>query len=89
MSDLTAAEHANDRAAATLRRLPSPIVLLAFALGGFLGLYSGLLAPIGSGANYVVFAFWAVLLGFGFSRITSRWMVSRNWGRGRIQKKAK
>ena len=29
----------------------------------------------------VVFGFWAILLGFGFSRITSHWMTSRNWAR--------
>ncbi len=34
MSEISLAERATDRAAATLRRLPSPIVLLAFALGG-------------------------------------------------------
>lgn len=56
-------------------------VYLAFSVGGFLGLYSGLLAPVGSAANVVVFAFWAVLLGFGFSRFTSRWMMSHNVGR--------
>jgi hypothetical protein len=34
MSDLTATQSSADRATATLSRLPSPIVLLAFALGG-------------------------------------------------------
>jgi hypothetical protein len=63
-------------------------VYFAFSLGGFIGLYMGLIA--GSTANntvsLVVFTVWAILLGFGFSRITSRWMMSHNWGRRRLKK---
>jgi hypothetical protein len=67
-------------------------VYFAFAVGGFVGLYMGLIA--GAAANdgndlvwVVTFAFWAILLGFGLSRLTSRWMISRNWGPGRRRKK--
>jgi hypothetical protein len=56
-------------------------VYFAFSLGGFLGLYMGLIASATSETvQLVFFMVWAILLGFGFSRITSRWMISRNWG---------
>lgn len=57
-------------------------VYFAFAVGGFIGLYTALLAEATSNSNVwlVVFGFWAVLLGFGFSRITSRWLIGHNWG---------
>jgi hypothetical protein len=57
-------------------------VYFAFALGGFVGLYMGLIAGATDNSNVqlVVFMVWAILLGFGFSRLTSRWMISRNWG---------
>ncbi len=60
-------------------------VYFAFAVGGFAGLYMGLLAGATSNSTFtlVAFAFWAILLGFGFSRLTSAWMVSRGWSRAR------
>jgi len=58
-------------------------VFMAFALGGFIGLYMGII--VGASTNDLlvtgVFLFWALLLGFGLSRITSRWMLSRGWHR--------
>ena len=64
-------------------------VYFAFAVGGFLGLYMGLIA--GATANETVqlvfFVFWALLLGFGLSRLTSRWMMSRSWGQRRFAQK--
>ena len=58
-------------------------VYFAFAIGGFIGLYMGLIA--GATANGTVQAafcgFWAILLGFGFSRVTSAWLLSRGWAR--------
>lgn len=65
-------------------------VYFAFALGGFIGLYMGLVAGATSNNAFslVVFTFWALLLGFGFSRITTRWMMSRGWHRSqRVKKK--
>ncbi len=68
-------------------------VYFAFSVGGFLGLYMGLIAgATGNGTvQLVFFVTWALLLGFGFSRITSRWMMSRSWGQRRFaqQRKAK
>ena len=61
-------------------------VFMAFAVGGFLGLYMGLLAyATGGDSVYTMaaFVFWALLLGFGLSRFVSTWMVSRGWSRAR------
>jgi len=56
-------------------------VYFAFALGGFIGLYMGLIAAAANETvQLVFFMLWAILLGFGFSRVTSRFMISRNWG---------
>lgn len=65
-------------------------VYFAFSLGGFIGLYMGLIAGAtgNSTVSFVAFTIWAILLGFAFSRITSRWMMSRSWGR-RFQKRDK
>lgn len=64
-------------------------VYFAFSLGGFIGLYMGLVAGATSNntVSLIVFTVWAILLGFGFSRITSRWMMSHNWGRRRTRKR--
>ena len=58
-------------------------VYFAFAIGGFIGLYMGLIAgATDNGAlTAVVFGIWAVLLGFGLSRFTSMWLLSRGWTR--------
>ncbi len=64
-------------------------VYFAFSLGGFIGLYMGLVAGATSNSivSLVAFTVWAILLGFGFSRITSRWMISHNWGKRRMKKR--
>ena len=61
-------------------------VYFAFSVGGFLGLYMGLIAgaTANSTVQLVFFVVWALLLGFGFSRLTSRWMLSHSWGRRRF-----
>lgn len=58
-------------------------VYFAFAIGGFVGLYMGLIAgATNNGAlTAVVFGIWAILLGFGLSRFTSVWLLSRGWSR--------
>lgn len=58
-------------------------VYFAFAIGGFLGLYMGIIAgATNNGAvTAVFFGLWAVLLGFGLSRLTSTWLLSRGWRR--------
>jgi hypothetical protein len=64
-------------------------VYFAFALGGFLGLEMGIVvaAPDMPGpAQAVVLGFWAILLGFGISRITHKWMTSRGWNRRAARK---
>lgn len=60
-------------------------VYFAFALGGFVGLYMAIIAQAASDEGndigwLLAFGFWAILLGFGLSRITSRWLISHNWG---------
>jgi len=56
-------------------------VYFAFALGGFLGLYMGIISEWikNPAASTVVFGFWAILLGFGLSRFTTRFLINRNW----------
>ena len=56
-------------------------VYFMFSLGGFIGLYMGIIASGGGVVSIVAFTFWAILLGFGLSRFTSRWMISRGWHR--------
>ncbi len=54
-------------------------VFFAFSLGGFLGLYLGVVT--GTTGNrwftIVVFSAFAMLLGWGLSRILVRWLVHR------------
>lgn len=65
-------------------------VYMAFSVGGFFGLYMGLLAGATGGDSVftmVAFVFWALLLGFGLSRLVSRWMLSRGWSRARTPRR--
>ncbi len=58
-------------------------VYFAFSVGGFAGLYLGLLS-YWSGNDWfqlIVFVTFAMLLGWGLSRIMVRWTLSRKWGR--------
>lgn len=58
-------------------------VFFMFSLGGFLGLYMGVIAGAAeSGAFFTVFSIiWAVMLGAAFSRLSTHWIVSRRWAR--------
>ena len=50
------------------------------SLGGFLGLYMGLIAgAIGNSTITIVSVVFALLLGLAFSRVTSRFLMSRRW----------
>jgi hypothetical protein len=66
-------------------------VYFAFAIGGFVGMYTGVIAGAAESSTYFTFIaiFWAVLLGFGFSRFTTRWIVSRQWARRQARKRQK
>lgn len=67
-------------------------VYFAFAMGLFLGVYAGAIAGIvnENGNNVpmlVVFLVAAIMLGLGLSRLTTRWMMSRNWIKPRPRKR--
>jgi hypothetical protein len=62
-------------------------VFFAFAAGGFAGLYMGIFSAESSSVFVFASAFWAVLLGLGFSRFTTRWIMSRQWARRRAAAK--
>lgn len=64
-------------------------VFFMFSLGGFLGLYMGVIAGAAeSGAFFTVFSIiWAVMLGAAFSRLSTRWIVSRRWARKQARAK--
>ncbi|PFG74780.1 hypothetical protein A9A59_2021 [Tepidiforma thermophila] len=62
-------------------------VFFAFALGGFLGLYMGLWASLNDTAFLLASVTWAVLLGAGFSRLSTRWILSRRWTRAQRRKR--
>jgi len=56
-------------------------VFFAFALGGFVGLYMGIFSAESPGFFVFASAFWAVILGLGFSRITTRWIANKSLAR--------
>lgn len=64
-------------------------VYFAFSLGAFIAAYVGVLAGIAEerGGNQtpvlVLFITVALLLGFGFSRITTRWLLTRRFAKAR------
>jgi hypothetical protein len=64
-------------------------VYFAFAMGGFIGLYFGVIvqATDNSALTTVVFVGFALLLGFGLSRLTTRFLISRQWVKPRPPKK--
>lgn len=64
-------------------------VYFAFSVGGFFGLYMGIIAEAWQNSTVltICFGFWAILVGFGFSRLTSRWMMSKGWARPRSARK--
>ncbi len=64
-------------------------VYFALSMGGFIGLYFGVLvqAAENSALTYAVFVVFALLLGFGLSRLTTRFLISRNWVKPRPAKR--
>lgn len=64
-------------------------VFFAFALGSFIGLYAGVIAQgVDNGPLRVtIFVTFAILLGVGFSRLTTRWMISKRWVKQRPRKR--
>lgn len=69
-------------------------VYFAFSLGIFIGLYLGILgaAMQDEGEGWFLTAAFigvAVMLGLGFSRLSTRWLMDRNWIKPRSVRKAK
>lgn len=66
-------------------------VYFAFSVGGFIGLYFGVIvqATENSALTYGVFVAFALLLGFGLSRLTTRFLISRNWVKPRPAKRVR
>ena len=64
-------------------------VYFAFSVGGFIGLYFGVIvqATENSALTSGVFVGFALLLGFGLSRLTTRFLISRNWVKPRPARK--
>lgn len=64
-------------------------VYFAFAFGGFLGMYAGFAAGALESELFTlgVFVTFALLLGLGLSRLSSRWMLSKNFIKPRPQRK--
>lgn len=55
-------------------------VFFALAAGMFLGMYLGILAAaVGGLFSIIVFIAIAVMMGFGLSRLSTRWLLERNW----------
>jgi hypothetical protein len=69
-------------------------VYFAFSLGIFIGLYVGLLGSWMQDERegwFLTAAFIgvAIMLGLGFSRLSTRWLMDRNWIKPRTARKAK
>ena len=69
-------------------------VYFAFALGAFIGLYAGILGSAlqDEGEGWFLTATFigvAIMLGLGFSRLSTRWLMDRNWIKPRSARKAK
>ena len=66
-------------------------VFFAFALGLFIGVYAGFIAGVLKDENdtvsLVVFVIAALFLGFGFSRLTTRFMIERRWVKPRTRRR--
>lgn len=94
----TAAPPKDQNTAVDSRPVPMPDwkwktfpVYFAFAMGGFIGMYTGVIAGAADNPNFFTFfaIFWAILLGVGFSRFTTRWIMSRQWAQKRARKRNK
>jgi len=66
-------------------------VFFAFALGLFIGVYAGFISGVLKDENdtvsLVVFVVAALFLGFGFSRLTTRFMIERRWVKPRQRRR--
>jgi len=68
-------------------------VYFAFSVALFIGVYAGFLAGYVQGNEgngtfaTVIFIVSALLLGFGLSRITTQFLISRNWIKPRPKKR--
>jgi hypothetical protein len=55
-------------------------VFFALAGGMFMGMYLGIIAAaVGGAFSIVVFIAVAVMLGLALSRLSTRWLIERNW----------
>ncbi|MGH2634290.1 MAG: hypothetical protein ACRDG3_12830 [Tepidiformaceae bacterium] len=54
-------------------------VFFALAIGGFVGLYMGIVVQAANNSEVSTFVFvaFALPLGFGFSKLSTRWVLSR------------
>ena len=64
-------------------------VYFAFAVGAFIGLYVGVIVQGVNNTTFttVVFVVFAMLLGIGLSRLSTRFLLSRHWIKPRPRKK--
>lgn len=64
-------------------------VYFGFALGAFIGLYFGVIVAGVDNSTFttVVFVGFALLLGFGLSRISTRFLINRRWVKPRPRRK--
>ena len=66
-------------------------VFFALSLGLFIGVFVGVPSGIAnehgnSLPSLVVFLGAAIILGFALSRVTTRWLLARNWARAKKRK---
>ncbi|MCC6382186.1 MAG: hypothetical protein IT304_06730 [Dehalococcoidia bacterium] len=91
-------ERAEEQAARAVQPLPpwkwrTFPVFFALAVGVFLGVYGGVLAGYVNGRDgngtptLVLFVVAAILLGFAFSRLMTRWMIGRRWVKPRAKRR--
>lgn len=95
-STVATAPETKDAPVTAARVLPLPDwkwktfpVYFAFALGGFIGMYTGVIAGVNSGYFSIIAVVWAILLGVGFSRFSTRWIMSRQWAKRQTAKRKK
>lgn len=64
-------------------------VYFAFSVGGFIGLYMGVIVAGVENSVFttVVFVAFALMLGFGLSRVSTRFLISRQWVKPRPRRK--
>lgn len=68
-------------------------VFFALAVGVFVGVYGGVLAGYVNGRDgngtptLILFVVAAILVGVAFSRLMTRWMISRRWVKPRAKRR--